>query len=187
MFRIILEDFRPCRPHFVHLRRVLDEVTRHARSTEARIFYVRKHPVQGMAELMESSAHLIVREQRWFARRRLRNIEMIGNDRLGPEQIALLHVRVHPCAAAFRWTRVIVAKEQRQRLAIAIVDFEYAHVRLINGNVMPLLEGETVKFSGGEEYTVENDVIQLVIWTQLRLVEGVTRLANFLRIKGPIP
>ena len=52
---------------------------------------------------------------------------------------------------------------------------------------MTLLEGETVKFSGGEEYTVENDMVQLVVWTQLRFVESVTRFANFLRIKGPIP
>src|SRR4030095_5327901 len=140
-----------------------------------------------VSELMESSANLSVRQQSWFAGRRLRNIEMIGNDRFGPEQIALLHVRVHPCAAAFRWARVIVAEEQGQRFAVAIVNFEYAHVRLINGNVMTLLEGETVKFPGGEEYTVENDVIELVVWAQLRFVESVTRLANFLRIKGPIP
>src|SRR4030095_11088044 len=186
MFRIILEHFRPCRPHFVYLRWVLDEVTRHACSTEPRIFYVGKHPVQRVAKLMESSAHLIVGEQRWFPGRRLRNIEMVCNDRLGREQIALLHIRVHPCAAAFRWTRVIVAEEQRQRFAVAIVNFEYAHVRLINGNVMTLLEGETVKFSGGEEYTVENHVIQLIVWAQLRFVESVARLANFLRIKGPI-
>src|SRR2546425_12861781 len=50
MFRIILEHFRPCGPHFVHLRRVLDEVTRHARSAEARIFYIREHSVQRVAE-----------------------------------------------------------------------------------------------------------------------------------------
>src|SRR6266403_6024219 len=112
---------------------------------------------------------------------------MIGNDRLGCEQIALLHVCGHPRTAAFRWTSVVVAEEQRQRFAVAIVNFEYAHVRLINGNVMTLLEGETVKFSSGEEYTVENDVIQLVVRAQLRFVEGVTRFANFLRIKGPIP
>jgi len=30
-----------------------------------------------------------------------------------------------------------------------------------------LLEGETIKFSGGEEDAVENDVIQLVVWAQL--------------------
>src|SRR5437899_3627038 len=52
---------------------------------------------------------------------------------------------------------------------------------------MPLLEGETVQLSGGEEYTVENNVIQLVVWAQLRFVESVTRPANFLRIKRPIP
>src|SRR5207244_2089549 len=124
-------------------------------------------------ELMKSGAHLIVREQRWFARRWLRNIEMVGNDRLRPEQIALLHIRVHPCAAAFRWARIIVAEEQRERFAVAVVNFEYAHVRLINGNVMTLLEGETIKFSGGEEDTVENDVIQFVVWAQLRFVESV--------------
>ena len=90
---------------------------------------------------MERSAHLIVCEQRRFARRRFRNIEMVCNDRLGSKQIALLHVRVHPCAAPFRWPRIIVAQKQRQRFAVAIVNFEYAHIRLINGNIMTLLEG----------------------------------------------
>src|SRR5262245_28502581 len=51
---------------------------------------------------------------------------------------------------------------------------------------MPLLEGQTVEFPGGEKYAVENHVIQLVVWPQFRFVEGVTRLANFLGIKSPI-
>src|SRR4029077_11070789 len=108
---------------------------------------------------MEGSAHLIVCKQRGFTRRRFRNIEMVCNDRLGTEQIALLHVRVHPCAAPFRWPRIIVPKEQRQRFAVAIVNLEYAHIRLINGNVMALLKGQTVFLVRCEKYSVENDVI----------------------------
>src|SRR6266403_3834001 len=112
---------------------------------------------------------------------------MIGNDRLGCEQIALLHVCGHPRTAAFRWTSVVVAEEQRQWFAVAIINFEYAHVRLINGNVMTLLEGKTVKFSGGKKYAVEDHVIQLVIRAQLGFVEGVTRLTDFLGVRSPIP
>src|ERR1700752_4344758 len=112
---------------------------------------------------------------------------MIGYDWLGPEQIALLPVRVHPCPAAFRWARVIVAEEQCQRFTVAIVNFEHAHVRLINGNVMTLFKREAIEFSGGEKYAIENDVIQLEVGAQLGLVESVTRLANFLRIKRPVP
>ena len=39
--------------------------------------------MQRVAELMESSAHLIIGEQRWFAGRRLGDVEMIGYDWLG--------------------------------------------------------------------------------------------------------
>src|SRR5437762_53121 len=138
------------------------------------------------AAIASKCSSSLVREQGWLAGRRLWYVEMIGNDRLGREQIALLHVCVHPRTAALRWTSVVVAEEQRQRFAVAIVNFEYAHVRLINGNVMPLLEGETVKFPGGEKYAVEDDVIQLVVRPQLRFVEGVTRLTDFLGIKSPI-
>src|SRR4030095_11130825 len=91
MFRVSLEHFRPGRPHFVHLRRILDEIARHARSAESRIFYVRKHSVEGVTELMKRSAHFIMREQGRFARWRFRDVQMIGNDRLGSEQVALLN------------------------------------------------------------------------------------------------
>ena len=36
---------------------------------------------------------------------------------------------------------LIVGEKQRQRFAVAIVNLEYAHVRLINGNIMTLLKG----------------------------------------------
>src|SRR5437762_7841968 len=52
---------------------------------------------------------------------------------------------------------------------------------------MAFLESESVKFSGGKENAVENDVVQFVIRPQLRFVESVARLADFFGIEIPIP
>ena len=81
----ILQHFRPSRPHLVDLRRVLDKIARHSRPAESRIFHVRKHAVQRVAELMKGSADFVVGEQGRLAGRRLRDVEMIGHDRLGCE------------------------------------------------------------------------------------------------------
>src|ERR671919_2516110 len=57
MFRVVLEHFRPGRPHLVYLRRIFDKIARHARSAEPRIFYIRKHSVKRVTKLMKRSAH----------------------------------------------------------------------------------------------------------------------------------
>ena len=100
--------------------------------------------MQRVPEFVKRGPHFIVSEQCRFARRRLRNIEMIRDNRLRPEQIVLRDVSIHPGAAALRWPRVIVADENRQRFAIAIEHFEDAHVRLIDRQIVAFLERETV-------------------------------------------
>ena len=82
MLRVMLEHFRPGRPHLVHLRRILDEIARHARPAEARVFHIRKHSVKGMTELVEHRAHFVEGEQRRLAGFRFRNVEMIRHHRL---------------------------------------------------------------------------------------------------------
>src|SRR5882724_11890907 len=85
MFRVILQHFRPGRPHLVHLRRVLHEIARHARSAEPWILYVRKHSMERVTELMKRSAHFIMRQQSRFTGRRFWDIQMIRDDRFGSE------------------------------------------------------------------------------------------------------
>ena len=82
MLRVMLQHFRPGLPHLVHLGRILDEIARHARPAEARVFHVRKHPVERMAELVERRPHFVVGEQGRLAGFRFRNVEMIRDDRL---------------------------------------------------------------------------------------------------------
>src|SRR4029453_11710936 len=108
MFRVIAEDFRPRGPHLVYLRRILDEITRYTRSAEPRILYVRKHAVQRVPELVKRGPHFILSEERRFAWRRLRNVEVIRDNRLRPEQIVLRDISIHPRAPVLRCSRIII-------------------------------------------------------------------------------
>ena len=51
---------------------------------------------------------------------------------------------------------------------------------------MTFLKRETVKFFGGKKYAIQDHMIQLVVWTQLRFVERVARLTDFFGIKIPV-
>src|SRR5882724_6302766 len=144
MFRVIAEDFRPRGPHLVYLRRILDEITRHARSAEPRILYVREHAVQRVPEFVKRGPHIILSEERRFAWRRLRNVEVIRDNRLRPEQIGLRYISIHPRAPVLGWPRVVVADENRQRFSIAIEYFPDAHIWLIHRQVVPLFKREPV-------------------------------------------
>src|SRR5947207_14972892 len=103
MLSKILQHFRPGRPHLVYLRRVFDEIARHAGAAEAWIFHVRKHSVERVTEFVKRSPDFVVSEQSRFARRRFRDVEMIRDHRLGCEQTGLLNISVHTDAAAFWW------------------------------------------------------------------------------------
>ena len=78
-------------------------------------------------------------------------------------------------------------QEKRERFAIHIGDFKDADVGLINRQIVPFLEGDAVEFRRGVEDAIEQDVVQFEVGIDLRFVEGVTRLANFLGIKRPVP
>ncbi len=142
--------------------------------------------MQRVPEFVKRGPHFILSEQCWFARRRLRNVEVIRDNRLRPEQIVLRDISIHPRASALGRPRVVVADENRQRFSIAIVNFEDADVRLIDRQIVAFLEREAVKLLRSEKDAVNDDVVQLVIRTHLRFVERIFRLAHFLRVKVPI-
>src|SRR5262245_44890728 len=99
MFRVVGEDVRTRSPHLVYLRWILNKITRHARSAEPRVFYVGKHAVQRVAEFVKRGPDFILSEQCRFSRRRLRNVEVIRDNRLRSEQIVLRDMSIHPRAS----------------------------------------------------------------------------------------
>jgi hypothetical protein len=142
--------------------------------------------VQRVAEFVKRGSHFILSEQCRFARGRLRNIEMIRNHWLSPQQIVLRDISIHPRAAALRRSGVIIAYENRQRFTIAIEHLPDAHVWLVHRQVVPLLECEPVFLVCSEKDAVDDDMIQFVIRAHLRFIEVVFRLAHFLGIQIPI-
>jgi hypothetical protein len=83
---VVGQHFRPGHPHLVDLRRELDEVARHAGAREARVLHVREHAVQRVAELVEHGAHFVVGQQGRLAGGRLRDVQVVGDDRVGAQQ-----------------------------------------------------------------------------------------------------
>src|SRR5205085_3764881 len=98
----------------------------------------------------------------WF-----RDIEVIRHDRFCSKQSTLLDVSVHPGTTAVGRPGIVIAQEQGKRLTIGIVNFKYANVRMVDGQIVSFLESETVEFSGGVKDSIQNNMIQLIVWFQL--------------------
>ena len=143
--------------------------------------------MQRVAELVERGVHLIGGEQRRLTRRRLRNVEVVDDDRLRAEQPRLLDEAVHPRAAALVAARVPVDQEQAVRRAVGVEHFEHAHVCLVHRQILALLEAQAVQLVRGEQHAVDQHAIHFEVRPHLRLVVGVLRLAHLLGVEVPIP
>ena len=109
--------------------------------------------MQRMTEFVKHGVHLVKREQRRLARRRLRNVQVIGHHRLGAEQArTAARRRSSTRRRALRAARNS-RQEKRQRLTVGIEDFEDAHVRLIDRQIVAFLEGEAVELVAAAKKT----------------------------------
>ena len=142
--------------------------------------------MKGVAELVEHRADLVQGQQGGFARCRLGDVLMVADDRLASEQEGLADVSVHPSAPAFGGPGVQVRQEKGERLAVGVADLEDADIRVVRGQVVPFLEGQSVEPARGVEDAVAQDAVQLEVRTQPRFVEGVARLPDLLRVEAPV-
>ena len=111
---VVVEDLGPHDPHLVHLAGELDEVAEHGRAGEVRVRHGGEEPVQRVPELVEEGRHLVERQQRRLTRRRLGDVEVVHDDRVGAAQSGLADERVHPRPAALRVARVEVEHEEAE-------------------------------------------------------------------------
>ena len=72
-------------------------------------------------------------------------------------------------------------------LAVGVEHLEDAHVRLVNGEIVPLFEGESIELIGRVEDAVLEHIVELEIGLHLRIVEIVTRFADLLGVEVPVP
>ncbi len=139
-----------------------------------------------MAELVEGRLHLVVGQQRRFAGGRLGNVEVVGHHRVGAQQLRLRHISVHPGAALLVAAGVHVGDEDGQLLAVGVEHVEHAHVRVVHGQVLALLERQAVQLSGRVEHALGHHIVEFEVRLELVLVEREALRAQLVRVVGPV-
>ncbi len=155
MLCIVAEDFGMGGPVLVELGGELDKVARSGCAGEAGVLNVGEHAVKSMAEFVEEGGDLVEGDERGVARGRLGEVTDVGDDRGGVEQARLADEAGHPCAALFVVALKVVAIDQREVRCIGVEDLEDADVGVVDGKIVPLLEGDAVESSGGVEDAVD--------------------------------
>ena len=171
----------------VELRRKLDEVAWHIGARERRVLDVGEHPVQRVSELVEHRRHVIICKQRRLARRWFGEIGDVVHDGLPSGQRRLIDELIHPGPTLLVVALEVVGVKQRQRLAVGVEDLEGADIRIVNRDVVPLLESQSVQLVGGEEDAVLQNVIELEVRHDLGFIQVILRLPHLLRVILPVP
>ncbi len=125
MQRVPLQDRGLERPVLEQLRRQFDEIAQHVRAGQALVRHLRQEPVQPVPELVEQRAQIVGRQERRRARRPLREIVVVDDDRQRLAVRARLPaIGVHPGAAALVRPREVVAQEDPDQAVVGAAHFE---------------------------------------------------------------
>src|SRR4051812_24687366 len=136
---------------------------------------------------MEHGGHISKTDECGLPWTRFAEIRDVKNHRTRAEQFGLADKHFHPGAAVLVISLEVVAIPECHRLAIGIEYFEYANIRMVNRNVFPLLECDSVELCSGVKHTILQDVVQFEVRFHLGLIEIVAGLADLLGIEIPIP
>ena len=100
--------------------------------------------------------------------------------------LVLPFYRVHPCSRtlSFAWEKVAV--EQGEEFSVKIVNFEHSHVRVIDGNLVVLAEGDSVETCCEVGNAVQH-LFERKVGTQHFVVERMFLLLQFLGVVEKIP
>ena len=140
-----------------------------------------------MAELVKQCEHLFHAQQHWLAGGRLRQIEDVADNRLHAEQRGLGHEVVHPRATILVVASEEVRIEQPEVRIRRVAHFEHAHLRMVDGEVMALHDGQPVQLLSGIEHAVAHHALEFEIRRQVCRGEVVLRFSDLLRVELPVP
>mmetsp|Transcript_20969 Transcript_20969/g.80829 ORF Transcript_20969/g.80829 Transcript_20969/m.80829 type:complete len:572 (-) Transcript_20969:513-2228(-) len=182
---IVGQHAGPAGPDLVDLGWVFDEVARHA--GQARVAALVEHVVQRMAELMEHRFDLIPGHQRGLTGRRLGDVEVVGDHRLGTLQRVLADVGVHPRATALAGAGVQVGDENGELLAVVVEHVVDTQVVSIDRQVRAALERDAIELLGREKNAALQHAGQFQVGLELALVEAVLGRTQLVGVMTPVP
>ena len=140
-----------------------------------------------MPEFMEQGARVLEGEQCRLSIRRLGEVHHIDDDRFLIAVDAVLGAKgAHPGSGPFRWPGEIIAQKQPDMLAIGAHYLKDADIRVIDRQTGEFLERNAEQAMGRVEGGVD-DLVELQIRLQFRLVEVVFFDPDFFRVVAPVP
>src|SRR6266404_2373100 len=139
-----------------------------------------------MSKLMEHGNDVREADQGGFAGGGLGQVGNVVHDRGGSQKPRLANEFRHPGSAVLVVALEIIAVEKGEVLAIGVEDFEDPYIGVVNGNVVPFLEGDSVELICGVEHSVLKNVVEFEIGLHLRIVDVVASLANLLSVEVPV-
>src|SRR6266436_5963594 len=139
-----------------------------------------------MSKLMEHGNDVGEADQGGFAGGGLGQVGNVVHDRGGSKKPRLANEFRHPGSAVLVVALEVIAVEKGEVLAIGVEDFEDPYIGLVNGNVVPFLEGDSVELICGVEHSVLEHVVEFEIGLHLRIVDVVASLADLLSVEVPI-
>ena len=171
------------------LRGQLHKVPPHIGTTETLETGVGKHAVQRVAKLVEEGLHLAKRQQRGFFCRGLRKVHHhrdVGTHIHAFLVDILSLILSHPCSTLLAFAGVEVGIEHSQEGAVLVEHLVGLHVRVINGNILILLERDAIEFVGQSKDAIDN-LVQLEVRTQHLGIKVVFLQLKLVCIEGGIP
>src|SRR5258708_5716656 len=139
-----------------------------------------------MSKLMEHGNDVREADQGRFAGGGLGQVGDVIHDRGGSKKPRLANEFRHPGSAVLVVALEVIAVEKGEVLAIGVEDFEDPYIGLVNGNVVPFLEGDSVELICGVEHSVLEHVVEFEIALHLRIVDVLASLPDLLRVQLPI-
>ena len=142
--------------------------------------------MQCVPELMEHRCHLVPCQQRRLSFRGFGTVAHIEDDGQLTILTALFGKTVHPGTASLGRSAEIVAAEKRFRLTVLVKHLKGFHVGMVEGDVSPLLEGESIYPVGGIEHSVDEHAVDIEIGLHLFIADIQLLLLHLGGIVEPV-
>src|ERR1700693_97454 len=113
-----------------------------------------------MSKLMEHGNDVGEADQGGLAGGRLGQVGDVVHDRRGTKKPRLADEFGHPGSAVLVVALEVVAVEKGEVLAIDVEDFKDPYIGLVNGNVVPFFEGDSVELICRVEHPVLENVVE---------------------------
>ena len=185
----LVEVFLLGQPVLHDLRGELDEILVNARPRKAGVGPAGKHPVEGVAKLVQQSFYFTEGQERRLRIRRPREVHHDDDLRAMVFALRVFVLRgdaVHPSSGLLAIAGEEVGIEDGEELAIGVIDLVGLYFLIIYGDILVFLEGDAIELRGESEDSFLH-AVELEVGPRHLVVHIELDVFQLLRIVIPVP